>query len=95
MYQKAENMAEKWVHPFFGHIFSFGIFLKGPNIIRPFKPLDLLSFYENSALIFLIFGPIFGPFQFFGSMVSAFCDFYVPFRARFLVSSRPKNFLWE
>ena len=29
------------------------LLLKGRNKIRPFKPFGLLSFYENSALIFL------------------------------------------
>ena len=84
---KAENMAEKWVFQPFSLIWtiirlfewekcSFALyFWKAENKIRPFELFCLLSFYENSTFIFLIFCLIFRPFEYFGHMVSAFYDF--------------------
>ena len=63
-------------------MFIWSLFFKGQN-----KLLGLLSFYENSAFIFTIFGLISGLFSFFGPMISAFWDFGLlcfglPYRAR-------------
>ena len=70
-----------WKESFFEWIFewekcSFSLyFWRAESEIRPFEQFGLLSFYENPAFIFLIFGLIFRSFKFFGLMISAFCDF--------------------
>ena len=65
--------------------FLWSLFVKGRNIIR------LFDFSWKLNFIFFVFGLIFWPFEFFGLMVSAFCDFGL-FKLRFSVMSLSRSY---
>ena len=80
-FQKAEKLIRLW-DIWVRKMYHFSLFFKAENEIRPFKLFGLLSFNKNSAFTFLIFCLIFRHFKFLSLMVSALCDFGLPYRAR-------------